>query len=112
MSIWFESRPASEKFVLGLNYSGVHDTSIAVVASDGAVLFACALERLTRIKQDGRLADLLLERTPWDRIEVIAIPTDEYAWSPIDTRSVLHPQPLISPRSDFLSHAPEFYEYI
>jgi carbamoyltransferase len=64
------------------------------------------------VKQDGRLPDPLLEQIPWDRIETIAIPTDEYPWSPLDPRSVLHPQPLVSPRSDYLSHSPEFYEYL
>src|SRR2546425_6209501 len=100
------------KFILGLNYSGAHDTSVAVVAEDGTIVFACALERLSRVKQDGRLPDPLLEHISWDRVDAIAIPTDEYAWSPLDPRSVLHPQPLVAPRSDFLFHGPEFYEYI
>src|SRR5437016_496150 len=100
------------KLILGLNYSGAHDTAVAVVTPDGEVLSACSLERLSRLKQDGRFPDPLLEGLPWNRIESVAIPTDEYVWSPIEPHSVLHPQPLLSPRLDFLSHPPAFYEYM
>ena len=62
-----------EGSILGLNYSGFHDTAIAVVDPTGMPLFAVSLERLSRSKADGRRpADLLID-IPWDRITVAAI---------------------------------------
>lgn len=58
---------------LGLNYTCMHDSSIAIVGPDGMPLFACALERLTRVKQDGRWPEQLLALVPWDRIENLAV---------------------------------------
>ena len=39
--------------VLGLNYSGMHDTALALVAPDGTPIYAIALERISRVKVDG-----------------------------------------------------------
>ena len=46
--------------ILGINYSGFHDTSISLVSQDGTIEGAISLERLSREKQDGRLPNLLL----------------------------------------------------
>ncbi len=102
----------SKGLILGINYSGVHDSAIALLGSSGETLFACALERLSRVKQDGRPPDMLLKDLPWDRIEATAISTHEFPWSPADPRSVLHPTPLVEPRTDFLAHENSFYDYI
>jgi carbamoyltransferase len=58
---------------LGLNYTCMHDAAVAIVDPDGAAVFACALERLTRVKQDGRWPELILDQIPFDRIDTIAI---------------------------------------
>lgn len=58
---------------LGINYTCMHDAAIAVVGPDGKALFACALERITRTKQDGRWPTELLEQVPWDRIDAIVV---------------------------------------
>lgn len=75
-------------------------------------MFACALERLSRVKQDGRLPTPLLDKLPWDRIETIAVSADEHAWSAVDATSKLHPTPLVIPRSDLLIHDKPFYRYL
>ena len=62
-----------EGSTLGLNYTCMHDSSIAIVDPDGRPRFACALERLSRVKQDGRWPEALLSKVPWDRIQRIAI---------------------------------------
>jgi carbamoyltransferase len=82
------------------------------VKPSGEILSACALERLTRVKQDSRPPDPLLEKLPWERIETIAVSTDEFPWSPVDPRSRLHPTPLIVPRGEFLAHGQPFYDYL
>ncbi|MBM3203890.1 hypothetical protein FJZ55_08325, partial [Candidatus Woesearchaeota archaeon] len=60
--------------VLGVNYSGSHDSSIAVVSPDGYISFACSLERITRRKQDGRFPDQLLELIDMGKIKACAFP--------------------------------------
>ena len=44
---------------IGINYSQVHDSS-ACIARDGAVLFAIAEERLSRVKHDARFPGLAI----------------------------------------------------
>ena len=102
----------SYRLILGLNYSGVHDSAVALVNSTGEVLYGCALERLTRVKQDSRPPDQLLAAVPWDRIEAIAVSTDEAPWAPVDPCSKLHPTPLTTPRREILTHGQPFYDYM
>jgi carbamoyltransferase len=64
--------------VLGINYSGMHDSSIAIVSPEGIPVFAVSLERISRIKQDGRQLDKLLDAVPWDRIDKVAISAPEF----------------------------------
>lgn len=61
--------------ILGINYSGMHDSAISIVSPEGEPVFAVSLERLTRVKQDGRALDDLLISIPWDRIDKVAIST-------------------------------------
>lgn len=68
---------------LGLSYNGGHDSSVSIVRPDGRVTFACALERMTRYKQDGRFPRPLLELVDFDRIATCALPS--YAASAIPT---------------------------
>lgn len=51
---------------VGLNFNLMHDSAVAVVGPDGRVEFACSLERLTRVKQDGRWPERLLAELPED----------------------------------------------
>ncbi len=98
--------------ILGLNYSGVHDTTIAIVSPTGEIVFASSLERISRVKQDGRLPSQLLENFPWDRIAKVAVSTHAEVWIPENTRSLVHPSPLQIPRNEFLQHGAKFYEYL
>jgi carbamoyltransferase len=102
------------KTVLGINYSGQHDTSAALVRVDGQVLFACSLERLTRVKQDGRPPSPLLEGIDWSKISAVAVSTDErFEQSPAGNKSLLHPVPLADARPKYRGeHAPAFYEIL
>lgn len=64
--------------ILGINYSGMHDTSFSIVGMSGEILFSSSLERFSRVKQDGRfLPEYLLNQIPWKNISQIAIATDK-----------------------------------
>ncbi|WP_313986284.1 carbamoyltransferase C-terminal domain-containing protein [Methylophilus sp. VKM B-3414] len=109
-SVMPESIPTNS--ILGINYSGMHDTAIAVTAPDGSPIFACSLERLSRVKQDGRPPFALLEKMPWDRIAKIAISTDQYFSFPANYESKLLATPLPQVREAGLVHEEPFYDFI
>jgi carbamoyltransferase len=46
--------------ILGFNSSGFHESSVCLV-QDGKVIFACAEERLSRVKQDKRFPKLAIQ---------------------------------------------------
>ena len=98
--------------ILGLNYSGVHDTTIAIVSPIGKIVFASSLERVSRFKQDGRPPVQLLENFPWDKIAKIAISTDAEAWMPEKILSLVHPVALQEPRNECPQHGSSFHEYL
>jgi len=98
--------------VLGLNYSGMHDSAIAIVAPDGAVVFAGALERFSRVKQDGRPPFALIESLPWDRISKIAVSTEKSFEWPQVVESKLLPTKLRQVRPDGLRHRQGFYNFL
>jgi carbamoyltransferase len=66
----FEEIP--EGSVLGMNFSSSHDTAVAVVDASGRLVSAVSLERISRVKQDGRWPTQILERIPWDRVAYAA----------------------------------------
>jgi carbamoyltransferase len=98
--------------ILGLNYSGVHDSSIAIIDRDGAIIFASALERITRVKQDGRPPYKLLDYVPWDRVEKVAVSTSGEFTQPDRAEGVLLTQRLSARRSEGLQHEQPFYDFL
>ena len=98
--------------ILGLNYSGMHDSAVALVSEAGEVLYACALERITRIKQEGRPPYELLEGLPWERISAVAVSTEWELVLPQDPASAIHPARLPAPRGGGLIHGPEFQAFL
>ena len=51
----------------------MHDTAFAVVSPDGQPICAISLERISRIKQDGRTPESILKDFPWQNISKTAI---------------------------------------
>jgi len=99
--------------VLGINYSGMHDSAIAIVAPDGALVFAAALERYSRVKQDGRPPYALIESLPWDRISKVAVSTEKaFEWPNIVVESKLLPTKLPQIRTYGLKHEQPFYDFL
>lgn len=102
-----------EDSILGINYSGMHDTSIAIVDKKGCPLFACSLERVTRRKQDGRWIDHFGDAIPWDRIDRIALSTSESFPNEQPRITNLLTDKLEQKYSDAsLKHQPDFYKFI
>lgn len=97
--------------ILGINYSGFHDSAIAVVTPEGVPVFAVSLERLSRVKQDGRTLHELLDAIPWERIDRVAISAPEflpkYEAGTSKVLTTLLPQPRLP---DSLAHGQGFYE--
>ena len=98
--------------VLGINYSGMHDTSIALVTPEGEPIFAVSLERITRIKQDGRLPALLLAEIPWKRISKAAISVAERFNPANDSLNSILPLRIANPINHDLSHGADFYKIL
>lgn len=69
--LWPRCPPHS---VAGMNYSGLHDSSMAVVAPSGEIVWACSEERLSRVKQDGRFPKHLIEVADWRNIDALVLP--------------------------------------
>lgn len=109
MSIYPEIPSGS---TLGLNYSGMHDSAIAIVAPDGTPLFAAALERFSRVKQDGRPPFALIDQLPWQRISKVAISTENSFEWPLTSESQLLQTRLKEVRSDGLRHDQPFYDFL
>ncbi|MBA4741022.1 MAG: glycosyltransferase [Burkholderiales bacterium] len=98
--------------VLGLNYSGMHDSAIAIVGPDGAPIFACSLERFSRVKQDGRTPSQMLREIPWSRIEKVAVSTQKNFSFPTNAESQLLKKRLQVGRSQGLKHEKPFYDFL
>src|SRR4051812_3267320 len=98
--------------ILGLNYSGMHDSAIAIVAPDGTPILAVALERLSRVKQDGRPPFSLLSNIPWERIAKVAVSAPQQFIQPDNTESKLHPAKLKTPRLTALVHDAAFLQFL
>lgn len=69
--IW-PSIPAGS--IAGMNYSGLHDSSVAIVAPNGEIVYACSEERLSRVKTDGRFPKHLIDVVDWSAIDTIVLP--------------------------------------
>ena len=59
--------------LLGVNYSGMHDSAVALLDDSGVVVHAVSEERLSRVKKDGRFPRRALSTVPGD-VEEIVVP--------------------------------------
>src|SRR5438034_1275806 len=65
--------------IIGINSSGFHESSVCLV-QDGRVVFACAEERISRVKQDKRFPNLALQAA-FDFARLNAVEVDHVAFS-------------------------------
>ena len=98
--------------ILGLSYSGMHDSSIVIVSPSGETIFAVSLERISRVKQDGRYPKILLDQVPWDKIDKIALSVEQEYHCEIDTQSSHHPLPLAEYIAVDRAHQDSFYKHL
>lgn len=104
--------PLPKDSLLGINYSGMHDSAIALTDREGNLLFASSLERLSRVKQDGRPPYELIKEIDWSKIAGIAISTNEKLPSQEPHASKIHPTPLGQNSTLYHPHhSPEFYAF-
>ncbi len=59
---------------LGINYNGMHDSSVCLVGTDGIVQYAVSEERLSRVKQDGRFPHRALASIDLRQVHAIGVP--------------------------------------
>jgi carbamoyltransferase len=97
--------------ILGINYSGMHDSAIVIISPNGEIIFASSLERLSRVKQDGRPPYVLLDIVPWEKISKIAVSTEFQFRKPDKSTSCLLEVGLAKTRSQGLMHLKEFYDF-
>ena len=97
--------------ILGINYSGMHDSAIAIVSPEGVPIFALSLERISRVKQDGRRLDELLKAIPWNRIDKVAISAPEFLEVEGSTESKILTTALVKPRLSYtMEHGQGFHQ--
>ena len=60
--------------LLGVNYSGMHDSAVALLDHSGTVVAALSEERLSRVKKDGRFPRRALGLVPWESVDEIVVP--------------------------------------
>lgn len=75
--------PSHRAMILGINYSGMHDSSLALMTANGELCSAMAEERLSRIKKDGSFPKLALARMPLSEVSHVAVPYLEHAPTPV-----------------------------
>lgn len=97
--------------ILGINYSGFHDTSIVLTSTSGEIKFASSLERVSREKQDGRLPGQLLDEIDFNEISDIAISANRTFEKRVYS-SLVHPQKLLRIRDLNFAHKQGFYDFI
>jgi carbamoyltransferase len=99
--------------VLGINYGGLHDSAIALVAPNGTPLFCMSLERLSRSKQDGRPPYALLEHMPWQKIAKVAMSNGLLVDPHHQTTSPLLTHAYAKPRAyGRFSHPAAYHDFI
>lgn len=97
---------------LGINNSGMHDSAIAIVDRQGQIIFASSLERLSRVKQDGRPPTPLLQGLDWSKIAGIGISTSEFLQGEPSKESITHPNPLLHHSAvSHPKHDQPFYDF-
>ncbi|MFT2112630.1 carbamoyltransferase C-terminal domain-containing protein [Marinomonas sp. 2405UD68-3] len=112
MTVEFNIPYVPENSILGLSYSGMHDSAIAIVSSAGETIFAVSLERISRIKQDGRYPKLLLNQVPWEKIDKIALSVEQSYQCDITKESIYHPSPLDKYNYVDRAHNDPFYQHL
>ncbi|HUC27875.1 MAG TPA: carbamoyltransferase C-terminal domain-containing protein [Streptosporangiaceae bacterium] len=82
---------------LGINYNGMHDSSVCLVDADGAITYGVSEERLTRVKQDGRFPRRALAGLDLSKVAAVGVPYLPNAGSKVTSdnifRKVMHPLP-------------------
>ncbi len=60
--------------ILGINYSGYHDSAIALLNGSGRIIYAASEERFSRVKKDGHFPQSCLSRINLNEVTDVAVP--------------------------------------
>lgn len=60
--------------ILGINYSGYHDSAVALLNGSGKIIYAASEERFSRIKKDGHFPHNCLSRINLNEVTHVAVP--------------------------------------
>ncbi|KLO28413.1 carbamoyltransferase C-terminal domain-containing protein [Mycobacterium haemophilum] len=82
---------------LGINYNGMHDSSVCLINGRGEVVYAVNEERFSRVKQDGRFPYRALATVDLTGLAAVSVPYLEASPGPISSApvfdSLLHRHP-------------------
>jgi len=92
----FENINIPNGSVVGINYSGMHDTSVSIVSPEGRPIFAISQERISRVKMDGKFPNEIIKNIPWAKISKVALACEKKYAKSENNKSKHHPVELIN----------------
>lgn len=105
----FENINIPNGSVVGINYSGMHDTSVSIVSPEGRPIFAISQERISRVKMDGKFPNEIIKGIPWGKISKVALACEKKYTKSENNKSNHHPVELINQKDTDKNHGKEFY---
>jgi carbamoyltransferase len=95
---------------LGINYSGMHDSTVCLADAYGRPVYAVGEERFSRVKQDGRFPHRALATVELGEVAAIGVPYLESSPGPAETDPVFRPLMHPVPDRPVLPFPPEWRE--
>jgi carbamoyltransferase len=72
---------------VGINYSGLHDSSVAILNSKGEIELALSFERISRVKQDGRFPKIIINQIDWGNVKSCTFSVEDKSHGKYEKRS-------------------------
>jgi len=99
--------------IVGIHYSGMHDSSVSIIDQNGNIIFAASLERYSRVKQDSRFPSKILDYIPVEKVDKYVFTNAKFLPKTIRfLNSKVHPLKLKSNRIDNRSHSEKWLKQI
>jgi carbamoyltransferase len=95
---------------LGINYNGMHDSSVCLADADGGPVYAVSEERFSRIKQDGRFPHRALAGVDLRNVAAVGVPYLPASAPPVASDPVFDRVLLRAPDYELLPYPPVWLE--
>ena len=95
---------------LGLNYSGMHDSSVCLFTARGDLVYAVGEERFSRVKQDGRFPHAALSTIDLNGLAAVGVPYLAASPEPTTSDPVFDTLLLAAPHRPVLAYPPVWHE--